>query len=200
MGNAKYRKLQLNLIIALFGAFILPPEVTPITARDPSPVRSYGYVHWETTGVTDGIVVHRKKIPIQFRADCDALALRAFRALKWEVLATNSRGRNIFLVGQLYPERKFTPRCEACASSEEYQEFRLIDWYITTPFKVARWPENQLPIAAQMNIRKELQPSDFDEFDGKDTMDVRRFQRKVKTTINRASNKRFQRLKRNVRW
>jgi hypothetical protein len=151
------------------------------------PVRVYGFVHWETTGITDGIVVHRKKVPIQFRTDSDVLALRAFRALKWEVLAPNALGRSIFLIGQLYSERKFMPSCKGCATSEEYREFRLIDWYITTPFKVARWPENQLPLTVKISQRKELQRSDFDAFDGKDTIDVRRFQRKVRSKINRAT-------------
>jgi hypothetical protein len=46
---------------------------------------------------------------------------------------------------------------------------------------------NQLPLTVKIGHRKELQRSDFDAFDGKDTIDVRRFQRKVRSKINRAT-------------
>ena len=102
----------------------------------------------------------------------------------------------IIVTGQLDREPKFTPKCDQCAMSEEYREFRLIDWYITTPFKVARWPENQLPLTVHISQRRDLLRTDFDEFDGKDAMDVKRFQRKVSKEIHRASNKSLNRLSR----
>ena len=68
-------------------------------------------------------------------------------------------------------------------------EFRLVNWYITTPFKVARVPANQLPFKYQISHRRELLKGHFAEFDGKETIDVRRFQRKVRKEINRASMK-----------
>jgi hypothetical protein len=157
---------------------MLPSVFYPVAAKDCSPVKKYGFVHWETTGITSGIVMNRKKISIQFGADSDALALRALRALKWEVLAPNANGRSIILIGHLDCKPKFTPKCDQCATSEEYREFRLIDWYITTPFKVARSPGNQLPVTLHINRRSELLRTDFAEFDGRDTMDVKRFQRK----------------------
>ena len=195
MRKSNYRMLLLNFTLTLFGTFIVPSVANPVTLKDSSPVRTYGFVHWETTGITSGLVVNRKRIPIQFRADSDALTLRAFLALKWEVLAPNANGRSIILTGQLDREPKFTPKCDQCATSEEYREFRLISWYITTPFKVARRPENQLPFTYQISQRRELLRSDFNEFDGKDTIDVRRFQRKVRK-IHRASNKSLNRTAR----
>jgi len=177
MRKPNHRMFLINLPLVLFAALILPSVAFPVAAKDCSPVKKYGFVHWETTGITSGIVMNRKKISIQFGADSDALALRALRALKWEVLAPNASGRSIFLIGHLDCKAKFTPTCDQCATSEEYREFRLIDWYITTPFKVARRPEN--PLTVHINHRRELLRTDFAEFDGRETMDVKRFQSKA---------------------
>jgi hypothetical protein len=192
MRKPNYRVFLFNLPLILLAALILPSVAFPVAAKDCSLVKKYGFVHWETTGITSGIVMNRKKVRIQFAADSDALAVRALLALKWEVLAPNATGKSIILIGQLDCKPKFTPKCDQCAASEEYREFRLIDWYITTPFKVARWPENQLPLRVHINHRKELLRTDFTEFDGRETMDVKRFQRKVRNGIHRASNKRLQ--------
>jgi hypothetical protein len=195
MQKLKYRMLLLAFTLILFGGTTLRSVAFPV-AQDYLPVKTYGFVHWETTGITSGIVVNRKQIPIQFGVDSDALALRAFFALKWEVLAPNAAGRSIMVIGQLGTAPKFTPKCDHCAQSEQYREFRLIDWYITTPFKVAHWPENQLPFTVHINQQRELRRTDFHEFDGKDTMDLKRFQRQVRKIIHRASNKRLQRTRR----
>jgi hypothetical protein len=188
MQKPKYRMLLLSFTLILFGGTTLPSVAFPL-AQDFFPVKTYGFVHWETTGVTSGIVINGKKIPIQFGADSDALALRAFLALKWQVLAPNANGRGIIVIGQLSRAPRFTPKCDQCATSEEFREFRLIDWYIRTPFKVAHWDENRLPFTVHISRQRELRRTDFKEFDGKDTIDLKRFQSQV-GTIHRASNKR----------
>src|SRR5258705_13865211 len=97
MRKPKYRLLLLNFTLTLFGGLTLPSVAFPVALEDSLPVKTYGFVHWETTGITSRIVVNRKKIPIQFGANSDALALRALLALKWEVLAPNASGRSIIV-------------------------------------------------------------------------------------------------------
>jgi hypothetical protein len=174
--------LLLNFTLILFGGLTLPSVVLPVALKGSLAVKSYGFVHWETTGITSGIVVNRKQIPIQFAADSDALALRAFLALKWEVLAPNATGRSIIVVGQLGLEPKFTPKCDQCATSEEYREFKLADWYIVTPFKVVREDCGPRPYLRKENLQTKsgLELTDFHAFDGRNNMDVRRFQRRKK--------------------
>lgn len=173
--------LLVTFTLILFGGITFPSAVCAL-AQDSLPVKTYGFVHWGTTGITSGILVNRKKIPIRF---ADALALRAFLALKWQVIAPNANGRSIIVIGQLGRAPKFTPKCDQCAQTEEYREFRLIDWYITTPFKVAHWREDRLPFRVHTSQQRALRRTDFKEFDGKDALDLKRFQRQVRKTIHR---------------
>ena len=191
MQKPSYRMLLVTFTLILFGGITFPSAVCAL-AQDSLPVKTYGFVHWGTTGITSGILVNRKKIPIRFAADSDALALRAFLALKWQVIAPNAYGRSIIVIGQLGRAPKFTPKCDQCAQTEEYREFRLIDWYITTPFKLAHWREDRLPFRVHTSQQRALRRTDFKEFDGKDALDLKRFQRQVRKTIHRRIYKALQ--------
>jgi hypothetical protein len=142
-------------------------------------IETYGFVHLETTGITSYVIIKDKKTPIQFRLDSDPLAVKSLNALKARVLLPNSDGKKLFLVGQYFAEPKRTRGCPQCATIEEYREFRLVDWYILTPFKVVR--EDCGPGAylrsEHLREKKHLELTDFQYFEGRDNMNVRRFQR-----------------------
>lgn len=140
---------------------------------------TYGFVHHETTGITSYVMLNGKKSPIQFHSDSDTVALNAFRALKPNVLLPNANGEKLFLTGQYFPESKRTPDCKTCPKSEEYHEFKLVDWYLTTPFNATREDCENCPYLLEENLRKRtrLELTDFDDFGGREKLDVGRFQR-----------------------
>jgi len=143
-------------------------------------VKTYGFLHMETTGITSYLIVNGKKKPILFRPDSDPLAMKSFDALNARIILPNSDGKKLFLIGQYFSEPRRTRSCPECATAEEYREFKLVDWYIITPFKVVREDCGPCPYLREENLRRKssLELKDFDAFDGRDNMDVRRFQRK----------------------
>lgn len=141
---------------------------------------SYGYVFKETTGMTSHIVINGKEVPISFSKDSAPLALRSLRALKWKVLYANSAGRTIFIIGEYSAAPRMTPPGPGYAQPEEYHEFKLVRWYIVTPFEGFFWwygsgPPVDMPLRRTKN---HLGLEDFRDFVGKDKFDVRRFQRR----------------------
>jgi hypothetical protein len=143
-------------------------------------VKTYGFMHSETTGITSYVIINGKKKPILFRADSDPLAVKSLYALNSRISLPNTDGKKLFLIGQYFSEPKHTRSCPQCADSEEYCEFKLVDWYIITPFKIVREDCGPCPYLREENLRKKssLEVKDFDDFDGRDNLDVSRFQRK----------------------
>lgn len=144
-------------------------------------IKTYGFLHSETTGITSYVIIIGKAKPIQFHPDSDPLAMKSFNALKARISLPNTDGKKLFLIGQYFSAPKHTRSCPQCADSEEYREFKLVDWFIIAPFKVVR--EGCDGLCAYLrpeNLRTKtgLELKDFDDFDGRDSMDVRRFQRK----------------------
>lgn len=131
-------------------AVLMPALVRP--GVGPGQAREYRYVHMETTGLTQGIFVpgsvRPKELPegfpdvkVEFSTDSDPDAVRAFHALRGEVLMPNSGGDRkhdgIVIVGVLYSDVRMTPDDPRMATSEPYQAFRLVRWYLGAPFP--RW-------------------------------------------------------------
>ena len=143
-------------------------------------VKTYGFLHMETTGITSYVIINGKEKPIMFRPDSDPLAMKSFDALNSRIILPNTDGKKLFLIGQYFSEPRHTRSCPECATAEEYREFRLVDWYIITPFKEVREDCGPCAYLRKENLRKRssLELKDFDAFDGRDNMDVRRFQRK----------------------
>jgi hypothetical protein len=101
----------------------LPPSKVQVAPK----VKTYGFVHLETTGITSYVIIDGKEMPIQFRADSDPLAVKSLNALNARILLPNSDGKKLFLIGQYFAEPRHTPGCPGCATIEEYREFRLVD-------------------------------------------------------------------------
>jgi len=166
-----------------------PESAVPLArqnkAQGEDKLRTYGLVHKETTGITSYVIINGKPIPIQFRADSDPLALKALGALDRRIVLPNARGKKIFLVGKYFAEVKRTRNCPQCAAAEDYHEFKLLDWYITTPFSAVRKDCETCPYLRKEDFRKKssLELSDFDPFDGRENMDVRRFQRRSRKLL-----------------
>lgn len=140
---------------------------------------TYGFVHRETTGITSYVVVQGGERAIRFSADSDGGAVRSFRALTGRVMLPNADGRSIFLTGELSAETMRTPSCEGCPTPEEYREFRLQDWYIVTPFRAVREDCGDCSYLMPENLRDRtgLERSDFEPFEGREALDLGRFQR-----------------------
>jgi hypothetical protein len=177
--------LFMNSVLIVYGQSTSRPAFNPTpsqasTIQVEPKVKTYGFVHWETTGITSYVIVNGKEKPILFSPDSDPLAMRSFDALNPRILLPNTDGKKLFLMGQYFSEPKHTRSCPGCAGSEEYREFKLVDWYIIAPFKVVREDCGPCPYLRAENLRTKssLELKDFADFDGRDNMDVRRFQRK----------------------
>jgi|SRR6266542_2898164 len=178
--------LFMNSVLIVYGLSTSRPAFNP-TPSQPSTiqveprVKTYGFVHMETTGITSYLIVNGKEKPILFSPDSDPLAMRSFNALNSRILFPNADGKKLFLIGQYFAEPKHTRSCPQCAGSEEYREFKLIDWYIIAPFKLVRDDCDGLCSylrAENLRTKSSLELKDFADFDGRDNMDVRRLQRK----------------------
>jgi hypothetical protein len=133
--------------------------------------RAYGFVHMETTGLTQGIVIHprslgpggRPKNPpdviIVFSDSSDHDARRALDNLDEELLLPNANGDGIVIVGALDPVVHQTTSGPGKPTSEPYQEFRLSRWYLRAPFARVRFHGLDDPSAVELVDR--LQPKDF---------------------------------------
>jgi hypothetical protein len=178
--------LVMESSLIIYGQSVPPPTlITTFSQHNATPVepmiKTYGFLHEETTGITSYVVINGKAKPIQFRPDSDPLAMKSFDALKPRISLPNTDGKKVFLIGQYFSAPKHTRSCPQCADSQEYREFKLVDWFIIAPFKVIR--EDCDGLCAYLrpeNLRTKtgLELKDFDDFEGRDSMDVRRFQRK----------------------
>ena len=146
-------------------------------------IGTYGFVHHETTGITSSVIVKGVERRIQFHRDSDPVAVKALNALSWKIVLPNSDGKKLFLVGQYYAAPKQTAKCDGCSTVEEYREFKLLSWYIVTPFKVVRDDCENCAYLREENLRtrRRLEREDFQDFDGKELLDVSRFQREKRT-------------------
>jgi len=177
--------LFIKCLLIIYGQSVSPPAlITNFSQQKASQVepriKTYGFLHSETTGITSYVIINGKKKPILFHADSDPLAVKSLYALNSRIILPNTDGRKLFLIGQYLAEPKRTRSCRQCAKSEEYREFKLVDWYIITPFKVVREDCGTCPYLREENLRTKngLELKDFDAFDGRENMDVRRFQQK----------------------
>jgi hypothetical protein len=184
--------LFMNCLLIIHGPSA-PPHTLTTTVSPENQVQvvpkleTYAFVHHETTGITSFIIVNRKEKPIQFHADSDPLAVKSLNALGWRIFLPNARGKKLFLTRQYFPSPKHTPSCPQCPKSEEYREFKLVDWYITTPFRVVRDDCDDCAYLLEKNLRtrRNLELKDFQHFEGRDTMDIRRFQRDERSLLRR---------------
>ena len=142
-------------------------------------MQTFGYVFRETTGLTSHVLLPGgREVAVQFRADSDPVALRSLRALRWNVLYPNARGKRMFLVGGLDHVVRHTPSRLNMAQSEPYREFTLRDWYVIAPFE--EWCEKQpFRLGEGLLIRRRtmLSRDDFKPFDGWACLKVKRFVR-----------------------
>jgi len=174
-----------NSLLIIYGQSAFRPALntgfSQLSTNQVEPkVKTYGFLHMETTGITSYVIINGKEKPIMFRPDSDPLAMKSFDALNARIILPNTDGKKLFLIGQYFSEPRHTRSCPECATAEEYREFRLVDWYIITPFKEVREDCGPCPYLRKENLRNRssLELKDFDAFDGRDNMNVRRFQRK----------------------
>jgi hypothetical protein len=160
----RWLSLKRYLIILVLIFIIL------ILGCNKSQSNEYGFIHCETTGITSYIVDEGEEIPIKFHKDSNQLAVKSLYGLKWNILYANSDGKTIYLVGELYNKKHHTPTQSNMATSEEYYEFKLIKWYILTPFKEIIEGDTPLDRELALTQRKHLKPEDFNDFIGKDKM------------------------------
>lgn len=183
-------------VLAISPLLLAPPqsEISAVSRQKTQLVepknKIYGFVHHETTGTSSYIVINGKQIPIRFRADSDLVAVRSLNALNWKIFLPNSDGTKLFLIGQFFARPKHTSSCEGCSTVEEYREFRLVDWFIITPFEVVRDDCNDCSYLLKTNLqtRHQLELKDFSDFEGRDTIDIRRFQREKKILTRQRTN------------
>ena len=128
----------------------------------------YGYVFHENTEITHHILKDGKEIPIQFSTDSNQEYLKMLSSLKWNILYPNSRGEQITLKGVLSYVIKRTPEQPNIAMSQNFQDFKLISWYIKTPFKELKAKDiNSVPHEYVLNKRNNLKKTDFKNYDNK---------------------------------
>jgi hypothetical protein len=154
-------------------------------ARKSPSIKTFGYRHAETTGITESVEIEPgRTVLIRFHKDSDPAAFRSLRALNWNVLYPNSDDTHLFIVGELLPAVQQTPDSPNRAQSEPYQEFRLRDWYLLTPFETWNEPRGWLPgDPFARRWRNTLKSSDFKWIKWRTPSELQRFQRKRSTTF-----------------
>lgn len=170
-------------VALFFSVRLTPPEdVQAIRQLWAEPaVQTYSYEVCNCAGLTQIVKLDGEDVFIKFRADSDRLAVAALAALKHDVAEPNLDGHHIFITGQLYAEPQYElPLCQGCRERQKYYYFRLMNWYLITPFEEYRWvadatvPSGYSPV---MTPRDSLQLEDFADFEGKDRIELRMFQR-----------------------
>lgn len=163
-------------------AMVIHPEQVQAEPK----IGTYGFVHHETTGITTSVIVNSIERRIKFHPDSDPIAIKSLMALTWKVLLPNCDGKKLFLVGQYFTASKRTSKCDRCPGVEEYREFKLLDWYIITPFKAVRDDCDDCAYLREENLRtrRHLKLEDFRDFEGRESINVSRFQR-AKATLPR---------------
>lgn len=147
------------------------------TLQDGSRIETFGYVFHETTGITRGIIKNGQEIKIKFSNDSDSVALRTLTSLKWFVLYPSGDGNHIFVEGHLDNKIQWTQNHPNMAKSKPFQEFKLNNWYIVTPFKRINFVEEWSPETFVKVSSNSLEPSDFETEDAIDGIDLAQFRR-----------------------
>lgn len=128
--------------------------------KPPPPPDAFGYVFHESTGIPTYVLVDGKEVAIHFAPTSDPVALTALMALDWPVLYPNADGKHIFVEGFLDDKVQSTPAAPDRATPEPFQELRLVNWYIVTPFE--RLNGTGAPAEpVTRTSRSRLEPGDF---------------------------------------
>jgi len=143
-------------------------------------VETFGYVLRETTGITTSVIQGEKEMAILFTPNSDPIALRTLRSLDWRTLYPNANGHHIFVKGSLDNNVHWTPNEPNMAQSEPYRQFRLVNWYIVTPYERLVLVNESLPLKLKKEVRQSLKTDDFEGRDVVDGVDLARFQKKQK--------------------
>lgn len=144
------------------------------------PIRTYGFMHKETSVITGYIIYDEKEIPIKLSNRSDRQALDSFSALKWNIVLANSDGKTIYITGELGKDKKYTTSDSGHTSRSSYYDFKIIEWYIKPPFKRLDW-KGGIPAPGDNMLTEQtmhLNTDDFDEFPGKSNIDLITFERK----------------------
>jgi hypothetical protein len=141
-------------------------------------LQTYGYVFHESTGITNHIGQNGKEIPVKFSSKSNSQNIAALKSLKWNILYPNSGGNKIYVIGVLGHREKMTPSGPNLSNPEKYRDFALADWYITVPFiEIRLQNESIVPHQAENVTRYILNTYDFSDFDGKEKIDLTKFQK-----------------------
>ncbi len=139
-------------------------------------LQTYGYVFNESTGITNHIVQNGKEIPVIFSSKSNLQNLAALKSLKWNIFYPNSDGNKIYVVGVLGHQEKMTPSGHNLSNQEKYRDFALADWFIAVPFiEIKRHDESNFPHQTENVTRYNLNANDFNDFDGKEKIDLTKF-------------------------
>ncbi len=144
--------------------------------EEPPPLpNAYGYVFHESTGIPSHVLVHGKEVAVRFAPTSDPVALTALMALDWPVLYPNADGTHIFVEGFLDGKVQSTEAAPDRATPEPFQELRLVNWYIVTPFERLDGSDAG-PSPGSKTSRSKLEAKDFRMPIG--GSDLSRYQRK----------------------
>jgi len=156
---------------------ILSLIISSCALQDSSQIPTFPYVFSESTGITSAIIINGKKINIKFSNDSDLVALKALTSLEWFVLYPNGDGEHIFLEGYLDNKIHWTPSSPTMAQAESYQEMKLVNWYIKTPFKRINLKNELLPDKHEIVLGHKLKESDFKFSQENEFIELMRFQK-----------------------
>lgn len=169
-------------LMTVRGPLLLLSLVLPGCQRD-APEREYGFVHMETTGLTQGLVAvqdpaHNKTkndrdlVTIVFSGNSDTDAVKSLEALDSELLLPNANGDGIIVAGVLDSVVHRTSSGPGKPTSEAYQEFRLSRWYLRAPFT-----RRQISGPDEPSTEEQVQRLRAEDFDGRVGGDLSRFVR-----------------------
>lgn len=149
-----------HLTIGLLLIFLV--QVSSVHAE----TKTFSYIFHETTGIAHHVIKDGKEVPIQFSDDSSQTALAALKSLDWRVLYSCGNGKYIFLEGELSNELKRTQSGPLNATSQEYREFKLLDWHILTPFPTIELVDSKNPMGKTKVVqRASLKKAGFDAFE-----------------------------------
>lgn len=98
---------------------------------------AYRFLHHETTGQMDYIMVNGKEIPVEFSDDSDPRALALLKGLKPEIFVPNTSGENnsggVYLVGRYEQGYSLSARLSQLLGDDGYHSFTLKRWYVARP-------------------------------------------------------------------
>ena len=120
-------------------------------------MKEYGYIFQESTGTNEFILINGQRSPVKFSNTSDQTAVKTLHALRAGILYENSKGNQIFVVGDY---------------DSQSQNFRLSHWYIKIPYEeLVVEDETQLPHKSHTVVRQSLERTDFESKNGFDPED-----------------------------